>query len=153
MVLLFRTDGSVTHRGFSARYDTDAPACRYFHFMRMLPADLTFCSFFVVCGGYLTESAGSFTSPGLQDNSGNSSHSLLCEWRLDLASAVNSSAVFTINMMDIEGPVPNGGCAFDALEFYSGTSRLPFGQFCGNQTAGTVVINPYPTTMVRFRVS
>lgn len=104
MVLIFRTDGSVTHRGFSARYDTDQPA---------------------VCGGQLNGSPGSsgyFTSPGLVSATvGNYSDSLYCEWQLINTDSSNSSVIFNIDTMDIEGPVESTGqCAFDSLDFYGG---------------------------------
>lgn len=103
MILIFRTDGSVTHRGFSARYDTEQPA---------------------LCGGELDGAIGSsgyFTSPGLiSSTSGNYSDSLYCEWQLVRADPTNSSTVFTIDMMDIEGPQPSGQCTFDALSFFEG---------------------------------
>ena len=104
MILIFRTDGSVTHRGFSARYDTDQPA---------------------LCGGELSGAVGSsgyFTSPGLiSTTSGNYSDSLFCEWQLTTSETTNTSVVFSIDMMDIEGPIQNSGqCAFDSLSFFGG---------------------------------
>lgn len=104
MILIFRTDGSVTHRGFSARYDTDQPAA---------------------CGGELNGAVGSsgyFTSPGfVSPTSGNYSNSLYCEWQLVNSEPTNSSVIFTIDAMDIEGSLPNSDqCSFDSLSFYGG---------------------------------
>jgi len=105
MVLLFRTDGSVTHRGFSARYDTDQPA---------------------VCGGELSGPSGFFVSPGfISSGVGNYSESLLCEWQLNsigqAEAAGNTSVAFTIESMDIEGPIMSTGqCSYDSLEFFAG---------------------------------
>lgn len=104
MMIIFRTDGSVSHRGFSARYDTDQPA---------------------LCGGELNvgeSGTGFFTSPGFQSPTmGNYSASLICDWQLNTADSVNSSVAFTIESMDIEGPMAStGSCAYDALEFYGG---------------------------------
>lgn len=110
MILIFRMDGSVTHRGFSARYETDQPA---------------------VCGGELSISGGSsgyLTSPGLiSPTSGNYSHSLFCEWQLVNPESTNTSTVFKIDMMDIEGPMePSGVCAFDSLTFFGGKSIVVY---------------------------
>lgn len=104
MVLIFRMDGSITHRGFSAQYDTDQPA---------------------ECGGELSGGVGSsgyFTSPGLlSSTSGNYSHSVFCEWTLVRPEPTNSSTIFKIEMMDIEGsPQTNQMCPFDSLSFYQG---------------------------------
>lgn len=104
MIVIFRMDGSVTHRGFSARYDTDQPS---------------------LCGGELNGAVGSsgyITSPGLlSSTSGNYSESLYCEWSLVNSESSNSSTTFKIDMMDIEGPVqPSGQCIFDSLSFFGG---------------------------------
>lgn len=132
MMLIFRTDGSVTHRGFSARFDTDQPA---------------------LCGGELDGTSGAsgyFTSPGFV---GNYSESLFCEWQLINAQPTNSSVAFTIQSMDIEGPIPaTGVCAFDSLDFFGGSNRIPMGQFCGNQTSGTSILNPMAESFIRFKV-
>lgn len=115
MVLVFRTDGSVTHRGFSARYDTDQPA---------------------LCGGELSVPTGYFVSPGFTSSGvGNYSDSLLCEWQLSTVnsdSVGNASVAFTIESMSIEGPIQSTSqCAFDSLEFFGGNERtLTFVSTC-----------------------
>ncbi|XP_046451773.1 cubilin-like isoform X2 [Daphnia pulex] len=134
MILIFRTDGSVTHRGFSARYDTDQPA---------------------VCGGELNGAVGAsgyFTSPGLiSPTSGNYSDSLHCEWQLINNEQSNSSVIFKIEMMDMEGPMQNTEqCTFDSLNFYGASTRIPMGQYCGNQTSGTSIYNPFLESLIRF---
>ena len=139
-MLIFRTDGTITHRGFSARYDTDQPA---------------------LCGGELDGSVGAsgfFTSPGFvapgTGNAANYSDSLFCEWQLVNAQPANSSVAFTIQSMDIEGPIQaTGVCSFDSLDFFAGSGRLPMGQFCGNQTTGTSILNPFAESFIRFKVN
>ena len=140
MMLIFRTDGTITHRGFSARYDTDQPA---------------------LCGGELDGSVGAsgfFTSPGFvapgTGIAANYSDSLFCEWQLVNAQPANSSVAFTIQSMDIEGPIQaTGVCSFDSLDFFAGSGRLPMGQFCGNQTTGTSILNPFAESFIRFKVN
>lgn len=114
MVLIFRMDGSVTHRGFSAQYDTNQPA---------------------LCGGELSGAVGSsgyFTSPGLiSPTSGNYSDSLNCEWLLVSQEPTNSSTIFKIDMMDLEGPSqPSGQCLFDSLAFFGGLKIRKFLSCC-----------------------
>lgn len=33
-----------------------------------------------------------------------------------------------------------------------GSIRLPMGQYCGNQTSGTSIYNPFPESLIRFTV-
>ena len=82
--------------------------------------------------------SGFFTSPGFvapgTGNAANYSDSLFCEWQLINTQPSNSSVAFTIQSMDVEGPIQaTGVCAFDSLDFCAGPGRLPMGQFCGNR--------------------
>lgn len=108
------------------------------------------------CGGELTAPAGYFTSPGLlEGNTGNYSHSLFCQWNL-MNAPVNSTIVFSIDMMSIEEPevFPTGDsrCIYDFLDFRTDSDRITLGKYCGNQTGTPTIISPFEMTSITFRV-
>lgn len=35
---------------------------------------------------------------------------------------------------------------------FLGSMRIPMGQYCGNQTSGTSIYNPFPESLIRFTV-
>ncbi|KAH9509854.1 hypothetical protein Btru_045434 [Bulinus truncatus] len=87
----FRTDGSVTKRGFYATYTTAAS-----------------------CGGELTASSGTITSPGYPIQYVNN---LLCAWTIEGRNLQTIS--FRITDIAMESPT---GCIYDYVDVYDGTT-------------------------------
>ncbi|XP_072174323.1 cubilin-like [Diadema setosum] len=130
MKVIFRTDGSVSGRGFSARYDSSDAS---------------------VCGGQLTVSPGEsayIMSP--QYGLANYSNNLNCEWVLGNAVNVNSSMYLSfVGDFDLE---THTTCVYDYLQVFEGVddSGVELVRFCGTQTPDPFFI-PFQTAFLRFR--
>ncbi|XP_046880031.1 cubilin [Hypomesus transpacificus] len=108
MSVVFRTDASVSHGGFTADYSSDEDA---------------------VCGGILNDPAGgNFTSPGYLTS--NYSSNLNCEWLIQNPIQVNSSIVVLLENLHLEA---HQSCLTDYLEFrLGGSDGELLAKFCGN---------------------
>ncbi|XP_072095764.1 scavenger receptor cysteine-rich domain-containing protein DMBT1-like [Mobula birostris] len=97
MTVHFRTDSSVTRRGFAANY-------------RSLPINNGYS-----CGGFLDEAFGSIMSPNYPNLYPNSAE---CTWYI----RTNSSKVIYLRITDLELEAPSS-CSFDFVAVYDGPTR------------------------------
>ncbi|XP_074963576.1 scavenger receptor cysteine-rich domain-containing protein DMBT1-like isoform X3 [Phalacrocorax aristotelis] len=109
LTILFRSDGSVTQRGFQAYYSS-------FLAQNSTPEDYS-------CGGLLSSPSGTLQSPFYPRNYPNNAN---CVWEIEVKS--NFRVTLTFRDVQMEG----GRCLSDYVEVYDGplyTSRL-LGKFC-----------------------
>nr|XP_023417709.1 cubilin [Cavia porcellus] len=127
MKIVFFTDGSRPHGGFSASYISTEDA---------------------VCGGFLTNAQeGNFTSPGY-NGVNNYSSNLNCEWTLINPNQENSSIYINFGAFALES---HQDCQSDVLEFRAGDSEGPLlGRFCGPTQPTVPLVIPYPQVWIHF---
>ncbi|XP_064320552.1 deleted in malignant brain tumors 1 protein [Phalacrocorax carbo] len=109
LTILFRSDGSVTQRGFQAYYSS-------FLAQNSTPEDYS-------CGGLLSSPSGTLQSPFYPKNYPNNAN---CVWEIEVKS--NFRITLTFRDVQMEG----GRCLSDYVEVYDGplyTSPL-LGKFC-----------------------
>ncbi|XP_028288640.1 cubilin [Parambassis ranga] len=127
MVVVFKTDASVSNGGFTASYSSDEPA---------------------VCGGVLNNPVGgNFTSPDYLVS--NYSNNLNCEWLIQNPQHINSSIVVLIEDLHLQN---HQTCELDYLQFRLGDSNGELlARFCG-QTIPTLPIVVFtPELYVHFQ--
>ncbi|KAL8573023.1 hypothetical protein ACOMHN_010453 [Nucella lapillus] len=127
MTVKFRTDGSISNRGFRATYTSLEEA---------------------KCGGVISVPTN-ISSPGFYEH-GNYSNSEQCIWLIQNPQRVNSSIKIVVNHLQLER---HTRCSFDFLEFREGPSANSplIEKFCGNNTLPPQVITPSDQVWVRFR--
>ncbi|XP_070174131.1 cubilin-like [Littorina saxatilis] len=127
MRVRFRTDGSISSRGFSLTYTSDDEA---------------------LCGGILTAPAN-ISSPGFYEN-GNYSNREQCIWRVQNPQRTNSSMKIDINHLALE---KHNTCFFDYLEIREGPDQNGplIEKFCGNNTLPPPIITPSEQVWIRFK--
>ncbi|XP_061569576.1 cubilin-like [Cololabis saira] len=127
MVVVFRTDASVSNGGFTASYSSDEPA---------------------ECGGVLSDPAGgNLTSPGYLVT--NYSNNLNCEWLVQNPQHVNSSIVVVIEDLHIQN---HQSCDLDYLQLRLGDSDGELlARFCGQTTPRTPIVVFTPELWIHFQ--
>lgn len=84
--IIFRTDGSISHRGFKLRFTTDFPT---------------------LCGGALAAGEGNLTSPNSTTNTPNTTTTIFCQWQTgsdeghSFVSTGNGTTIITIQDLRI----------------------------------------------------
>ncbi|XP_017269603.1 cubilin [Kryptolebias marmoratus] len=125
LTLLFVSDSSLSHEGFSASY---------------ISINAT-----TDCGGTLTSPTGSFSSPNFPDYYPSSRN---CVFKIIVQ--LNMQIMLNFTTFDLEGTPPS--CTYDFVEIRDGgyeTSPL-IGKFCGNQKP-PVLVSHSNRLWVRFR--
>ncbi|PVD35988.1 hypothetical protein C0Q70_02958 [Pomacea canaliculata] len=127
MRVRFRTDSSVSHGGFSARYTSVNEK---------------------VCGQLYT-TPGNITSPGYYEH-GNYTNNLECIWRVENPARTNSSILVIVDDLALE---PHLTCVHDFLEVREGRDGdgSIIEKFCGNNTIPPPVLSPSQHIWLRFR--
>ncbi|CAL8142101.1 unnamed protein product [Orchesella dallaii] len=112
--IYFRTDGSVSHRGFKLNYTTDLPT---------------------LCGGILGLGEGNITSPNGTTNTPNTTTNTLCDWKTEPGqSHGNGTTIVTVEKLE----VPSWGvrdplCSFGFMKVSPANSylRYKWRKLCG----------------------
>ncbi|XP_062436363.1 deleted in malignant brain tumors 1 protein-like [Rhea pennata] len=129
LAVLFRSDGSVTRKGFRASYYsippnttpdsglTSSPPAGSLSSTSLMPPTSGFFS----CGGLLWDSSGSFQSPNYPSAYPNNAH---CVWRIR-----SWQANYRVNLIFLDVELEGSSCQYDAIEVYDG--RLPGGPLLG----------------------
>ncbi|XP_056155801.1 cubilin [Lampris incognitus] len=127
MVVLFRTDSSVSNGGFTATYSSSEAA---------------------ECGGVLNNpTGGNFTSPGYLVS--NYSNNLNCEWLIHNPQQVNSSIVVLIEDLHLEH---HQTCESDYLQVrLGGYNGEVLATFCGQTTPRLPIVVFTPALWVHFQ--
>ncbi|XP_046580045.1 deleted in malignant brain tumors 1 protein-like [Haliotis rubra] len=123
MMVRFRTDGSVAYTGFSVSYKAITEGC----------------------GGTLTGTQGSFTSPNYPLSY---HHGKTCVWNIRVPTGFHVE--LKIDDFHLE---THSSCSFDVFEVYGGEddSAPLLARMCGNQTTSRTLTTTGNTMMVRFR--
>ncbi|XP_041372182.1 cubilin-like [Gigantopelta aegis] len=121
LLLNFMSDASMAGNGFRLEWITDG------------------------CGGYLTGTTGTFTSPNYPKPY---PHRRECVWRITVATGM--AIQLTIGTFDLE---THTTCRYDVLEVYGGPddSAPRLAQLCHRQSTPQVLTNTGNTMFVRFR--
>lgn len=123
MFLRFKSDRSMSAKGFEIFYDTGTTGC----------------------GGSLTSPSGSIESPGYPQPYG---HEAECTWLIQVSKG--SVIKLTIADIDIEA---HATCRFDYLEIFNGNSdRSPsFGRICNNGANPHYIVSKSNVLYIKFR--
>ncbi|XP_060237162.1 deleted in malignant brain tumors 1 protein isoform X2 [Meriones unguiculatus] len=112
MSVVFITDGSVTRKGFQARYNSTPvtvsptppwPFPTTVDWRTTSPPDYT-------CGGFLTQLSGRFSSPYYPGNYPNNAR---CLWNIEVPNNYRVTVVFRDVQLE-------GGCSYDYIEIFDG---------------------------------